>query len=595
MNPRNAAAGTIRQLDPRAGVRSARCRCGATAIGAAEGLALESHSEALEWLREHGFRVNGDISGSTPRSEVVAQCLGWQERRGALDFEIDGVVVKVDDYELQRRLGVVGRDPRWAIAWKFPPTTEVTTLNEHRVERRQVRRPAPLRRARAGARRRRHRASSRRCTTRRISRARTSGPATRSSSCAPATSSRRSLSPAPHAVERADRAAAAAARRSAARSATRRRSRPRARVFTKCPNRVCPERRWQLLKHFVGRWTSTGSGEKQVAQLMRRRAGEDAGDFYRLTAEQLHRARGLAARSPRAHLVDASRSRKRAAVRRACCSPSGSRRSATSPGATSPRTSARSTRCSPRRRSRSTRRPGVGAKMARAHPRPAPRRADARADRGPARASACASRRRAPPPGEGPLSGKTFVLTGTLPDLTREEATERIIAAGGRVTSSVSKKTDYVVAGESAGLQAREGRAPRRRRARRAGLLALLADGRAAAAGGRAAGPRGRRAQPRRSARSRTDHPVLQRPRGPRVHAVHEEGEGRPGSPPGRLAVAGERRHVGAASPSWPRQRPRPRAPAHARAQRSAAPRDGQRGEQRRVDSGSARACRAGA
>jgi DNA ligase (NAD+) len=56
-----------------------------------------------------------------------------------------------------------------------------------------------------------------------------------------------------------------------------------------------------------------------------------------------------------------------------------------------------------------------------------------------------------PPPGEGPLAGKTFVLTGTLPDLTREQATERITGAGGRVTSSVSKKTDYVVAGESPG------------------------------------------------------------------------------------------------------------------------------------------------
>ena len=74
-----------------------------------------------------------------------------------------------------------------------------------------------------------------------------------------------------------------------------------------------------------------------------------------------------------------------------------------------------------------------------------------------------------PPPGEGHLSGKTFVLTGTLPDLTREQATERIMAAGGRVTSSVSKKTDYVVAGDSPGLEAREGRAPRRRGAGRGG------------------------------------------------------------------------------------------------------------------------------
>ncbi len=76
-------------------------------------------------------------SRSTPTSrssetedEVVAQCRAWEERRGSLDFEIDGVVVKVNQVELQRRLGSVGREPRWAIAWKFPPTTAVTTLNQ---------------------------------------------------------------------------------------------------------------------------------------------------------------------------------------------------------------------------------------------------------------------------------------------------------------------------------------------------------------------------------------------------------------------------------------------------------------------------------
>ena len=129
MNPRNSAAGTIRQLDPAlAAERPLSMWC--YAIGATEGISFSSHWESLQWLREHGFRVNDDVKKLDSEDDVVAQCLGWQERRGALDFEIDGVVVKVDDVELQRRLGVVGRDPRWAIAWKFPPTTAVTKLNE---------------------------------------------------------------------------------------------------------------------------------------------------------------------------------------------------------------------------------------------------------------------------------------------------------------------------------------------------------------------------------------------------------------------------------------------------------------------------------
>ena len=64
---------------------------------------------------------------TTTVDEVVAACRAWEERRDRLDFEIDGVVVKVDDLELQRELGVVGREPRGAIAWKFPPTTATTT------------------------------------------------------------------------------------------------------------------------------------------------------------------------------------------------------------------------------------------------------------------------------------------------------------------------------------------------------------------------------------------------------------------------------------------------------------------------------------
>ena len=80
-----------------------------------------------------------------------------------------------------------------------------------------------------------------------------------------------------------------------------------------------------------------------------------------------------------------------------------------------------------------------------------------------------------PPPGEGPLAGKTLVLTGTLPELTREQATERIIGAGGRVTGSVSKKTDYVVAGDSAGTKLAKAEKLGVAVVDEAGLLALLA------------------------------------------------------------------------------------------------------------------------
>ena len=231
---------------------------------------------------------------STTEEEVVAQCLEWQRRRGALDFEIDGVVVKVDDLELQRRLGVVGRDPRWAIAWKFPPTTKVTTLldvawnvgkfgdlhpfavlepvhvggvtvklatlhNEEDLARKDLRVGDEVIVLRAG-------------------------------DVIPQV-----VSPAPHAVERKDR---------------KRRPRPPKRcpscetptvkpegaVFTKCPNRAgCPGRQWQLLKHFASRGAMDidGLGEEQVLQLQRAGLVRNAADFYRLTVERLLELEGF--------------------------------------------------------------------------------------------------------------------------------------------------------------------------------------------------------------------------------------------------------------------------------------------------------------
>ncbi len=126
-NPRNSAAGSLRQLDPRlTAKRPLEIWC--YAVGHSEGLELTTQSGILDWLREHGFRVNPDVSVHDTLEGAQAACAAWEERRGSVDYDIDGAVVKIDDLDVQDRLGAVGRAPRWAIAYKFAPTTAVTTL-----------------------------------------------------------------------------------------------------------------------------------------------------------------------------------------------------------------------------------------------------------------------------------------------------------------------------------------------------------------------------------------------------------------------------------------------------------------------------------
>ena len=126
-NPRNSAAGSIRQLDPAlAAERPLSIWC--YGLGAMRGLDPGSHSEEVEWLRERDFKVNPDTEHHDGIESVVERCRWWEQRREQLDYEIDGVVVKIDERALWRELGVVGREPRWAIAWKFAPTTATTKL-----------------------------------------------------------------------------------------------------------------------------------------------------------------------------------------------------------------------------------------------------------------------------------------------------------------------------------------------------------------------------------------------------------------------------------------------------------------------------------
>ena len=128
-NPRNAAAGAIRQLDP--GVTASRpLAFFGYAIGYIDGAALKSQKETLETLQEWGFPVNTNYRWHESIEGVLKFCESWAPRRESLDYEIDGVVVKVDDLEDQRVLGTVSRDPRWAVAYKFPGQLATTKLKE---------------------------------------------------------------------------------------------------------------------------------------------------------------------------------------------------------------------------------------------------------------------------------------------------------------------------------------------------------------------------------------------------------------------------------------------------------------------------------
>jgi DNA ligase (NAD+) len=127
-NPRNAAAGSVRQKNP--GVtREMPLSIWIYGTGGREGIEFESHWQELQWLREHGFRTNPFAERFESMDEVAAACRDWERRRSELDYEIDGIVIKVDSIAQQRELGSLHQRPRFARAFKWAPMTAVTRLN----------------------------------------------------------------------------------------------------------------------------------------------------------------------------------------------------------------------------------------------------------------------------------------------------------------------------------------------------------------------------------------------------------------------------------------------------------------------------------
>jgi DNA ligase (NAD+) len=446
-NPRNTAAGSIRQLDPQlAASRPLSIWC--YGVGAVEGLEFDTHHEWLDWLRDHGLRVSRDVGVHDTVEEVVAACRAWEERRDRLDYEIDGVVVKVDDLDLQRQLGVVGREPRGAIAWKFAPTTATTTLKEvswnvgrtgHMVPF-AVLEPVQV----SGVTVKMATLHNEEDLRRKDVRAGDEVIVMRAGDVIPQV-----VSPTAKAQRAKDRGPVPQPPAECPMCGTPT-VKPEGGVWTICPNRTgCPGQVFQAVKHFVGAIDIDGLGEENVRRFLSERLIESFADLYELTVERLVELDGFGEVSATnlVRSIEASKRQPFHLVLYALGIPG--------IGFVNARNLARHFRSIDALLEASEEElsgvEGMGEIMARTVQETlSEERTRALIER--LRGFGLQMEEEGPaPPAEGPLVGTTVVLTGTLPNLTREDATRVIEAAGGKVTGSVSKKTDYVVVGEDPG------------------------------------------------------------------------------------------------------------------------------------------------
>jgi DNA ligase (NAD+) len=446
-NPRNAAAGSLRQKDPRV-TASRPLAVWFHSFGAAEGIRFRSHWEFLGWCREAGLPVAPTTERFEDLDGVLAYIHRWQEHRHDVEWEIDGVVVKVDQVALQEELGATSRAPRWAIAYKFPPEERTTLLrkidvhtgrtgivtpfavlepvyvggvtvttatlhNEDEVRRKDVREGDTVIVRRAGD--------------------------VIPEVVGPVLSKRPKGARPWRFPARCPSCGTALVRREGE-------------AYRRCPNRGgCPSQNVEWLFSFASRGAMDieGLGYETGTMLLERGWVKDPGDVYGLTAEQLAQLPGFKEKKIANLLrgIEASKDRPIWRLLVGLNIPHvGShvaRLLADAFGSIDALAAASEEEIDAV--------PGIGPEIARSvhawFRDPANlrlldklRRAGVRMAEEPRAA-----------PREGPLSGKTIVLTGGLRSMSREEAARAAEEAGARVASSVSRKTDLVVVGENPG------------------------------------------------------------------------------------------------------------------------------------------------
>jgi DNA ligase (NAD+) len=443
-NPRNAAAGSLRQKDP--GItKERRLSLICHGVGHAEGVRFSSHWDTLQTIKDLGLRINSENRPLDDLDAVYEFCGKWQAGRHDVPYEIDGIVVKVDSIPQQEELGYTSKAPRWAIAYKFPPEERTTVLKDIKVN---------------------------------IGR---TGAATPFAELEPVFVGGVTVSAATlHNEDEVKRKGILIGDTVIVRRAgdvipevvgpvTSKRTgeerefvmptkcpscgseivRPSGEAVARCTGLDCPSQRIERLFHFASRsgMDIEGLGYQTVNALVARGWLKDVGDIYALTREQLEQLDGFADKSIDNLLNAIEKSKKR---------PLGNLLIALGirhVGGTTAFQIASEVgsleKLQNMTESEFEALEGIGPVIADSISAFfSQERNLAIIDK---LRAAGVDPKEAPKAAGGPLDGKTFVLTGTLESWSRSEATRAIEERGGKVTSSVSKKTDYVVAGANPG------------------------------------------------------------------------------------------------------------------------------------------------
>jgi DNA ligase (NAD+) len=443
-NPRNAAAGSLRQKDPR--VTAGRpLDLFAYHVSHVHGVELPTQWQALDALRAAGFRVNPRNRRVTGAAAVLRCCADLARSRARLPYEADGVVVKVDAVAGQRRLGSTSHHPRWAIALKFAARQGTTVVRaiEVQVGKTGVLTPvAQLEPVQVGG-----------VTIRRASLHNEDEIRRKDIRVGDTVLLQRAGDVIPYVVQviRARRPAHTRPFRFPRRcpACGGLTLRPEGEAYWRCVNSACPAQLEERLRHFASRGAMDIEhlGEVTIGALVERRLVRDFADLYRLRADRLRTLPGFGDRAA-ANLVAAiaaSRARGLARLLPAL----GIRLVGAHVGRVLAERFRSLDRLAAAEATDLARGPGVGPAIAESVAKFFAERANRDVCRRLAAAGVSVTEHA--PAVRGPLAGKTFVLTGALQTLTRDAAAARIRARGGRVTESVSRQTDYVVVGAEAG------------------------------------------------------------------------------------------------------------------------------------------------